>query len=96
LSRLRFAWRRFWRFVDRWEWLALALVTIGAVSRGDAIAAALFGLPTGIRLNERFQCDPPRNEIRIGISKIDADEFRRSIHEAVKKQAGKGQTVGRP
>jgi hypothetical protein len=53
LSRPRSVWKRFWRFVDRWEWLIWALLAIGAVGRGDAVGAALFGALFGLEYQSR-------------------------------------------
>jgi hypothetical protein len=78
LSRWKRAWKRFDRFFGRWSWLIFLLLAIANASQGDAVLTAGWGLLAGVHIERRRRPGRPRNEIRIGLSKDEADEIRRA------------------
>lgn len=95
-ARVRAVLRVVDRFLDRWLWLAAAIFTALHAAQGDGIGAGIWGVFAGVKLQQRFAAEPARNELRIGMSKVDADEIRRAVLEITREQAGQGKTVGRP
>ena len=42
------------RFTDRWFWLLCLALTVGTAVRGDAEGAALLGLLSGVKIQQRI------------------------------------------
>jgi hypothetical protein len=63
------------RAVGRWAWIAPASLTVYCVLQGDAFGAAIWGMLLGQEFEGRFRSDPGRNELRMGLSREEAERL---------------------